>query len=42
LRYLLFLIQAGRGVELAKKASVELNIIETGRPSLARKAAELA
>ena len=34
-------MQGGKGVELARKASVVLNIIVTGRPSLARKAAEL-
>jgi hypothetical protein len=40
-RYLLFRIKGGKGIELARKASVVSNIIVTGRPSLARKAAKL-
>jgi hypothetical protein len=40
-QYLLFLMEGGRGVGLARNESVVSNIIVTGRPSLARKAAEL-
>ena len=34
-------MEGGRGVVLARNASVVSNIIVTGRPSLARNAAEL-
>ncbi len=39
--HLLFLMAAGKGFGLARKASAFRNIIVTGRPSLARKAAAL-